>query len=98
VVALRRIAAATVEARPFQDCEGFGGDPLLGVGVAFGEERPGRGPEVLQHVDEVADDGDLDAAGSGLSLDAVDLVLGPVDEGDPGALVGGVAALCFFED
>src|ERR1035437_7303316 len=81
-----------------QDREGFLGDPLLGGGVAFGEERPGRGPEVLQHVDEVADDGDLYAAGSGLSLDAVDLVLGAVDEGDPGALVGGVAALCFFED
>ena len=46
-------------------------------------ERPGRGPQVLQYVDEVADDRDLDLAGSGLGLDAVDLVLGPVDEGDP---------------
>jgi hypothetical protein len=60
-----------------QDCEGLLGDPLLGGGVAFGKERSGLEPQVLQHVDEVADDGDLDAVGSGLSLDEVDLVLAP---------------------
>ena len=81
-----------------QDCEGFVGDPSFGGGVAFGDERLGRGPEVLQYVDEVADDRDLYAAGCGLSLDAVDLVRGAVDEGDPGALAGGVAALRLVED
>ena len=31
---------------PVQDGEGFGGDPFLGGGVAFGVKRPGRRPQV----------------------------------------------------
>ncbi len=47
---------------------------------------------------EVADDPDLHAAGLGLLVDPVDLVLVAVDERGPRALVGGVAALGLVED
>jgi hypothetical protein len=68
VVALRRMVAATVEAFPFRTAGAFVGDPLLGGGTALGEERPGGGPEGLHHVDEVANDLDLDLTTSGHTL------------------------------
>src|SRR5664279_6607232 len=53
--------------------------------------------EVFQDVDEVDDDGQVDAASRGLGFDAVDLVVVAVDERDPGTLVVGVAAVGFVE-
>ena len=47
---------------------------------------------------EVADDRQLDVAFLGLVFDALDLVVGAVDEREPGAAVFGVAPLRFVED
>jgi len=74
------------------------GDECLGCRVAFGEERPGCQPQMLEDVGEVTDDADLDLSVPGLGLDAVDLVSRPVDECSPGAVVGRVAAVCLVED
>jgi hypothetical protein len=49
-------------------------------------------------VDEVEDDRDGDVAAGGLGGDPVDLMVVAVDEGDPGALVLGVAAGGLVED
>jgi hypothetical protein len=83
---------------PDRGGERFLGDPLLGGWVAFGEEGPGGGPDVLEDVNEIAADVPLDLAGFRLGLDTVDLVFRAVDHGDPGALVVGVSALRLAED
>jgi hypothetical protein len=44
-----------------------------------------RGPEILEHVDEVTDDAHVGPAGLCLRIDTVNLVLGAVDESDPSA-------------
>jgi hypothetical protein len=45
----------------------------------------------IQHVDQVDDDVDLSAAAGSLGADQVQLVLGPVDQDDPGPPVLRVA-------
>lgn len=67
-------------------------DPGLGVGIALGEEAPGGVPQIFKDMDEVDHDGDVDAAGSRLRLDALDLVGVAVDQRDPGPVLAGVAA------
>ena len=47
---------------------------------------------------EVDDDRDLDVALAAFELDPLDLVVGAVDQRDPGAAVFGVAPLGFVED
>jgi len=49
------------------------------------------------NVDYVDDGVDGDAAAGGLGADQVQLVLGPVDEDDPGPQVSGVAGLGLAE-
>ena len=71
----------------------MGADPPLGGRMAFVEEAPGGLPQVLEHVDDVDHDGHVHAAGAGFGVDAVDLVGVAVDQGDPAAPVGGVAAV-----
>jgi hypothetical protein len=80
-----------------QDLAGLGADPLFGVGVAFGVKTPGGFPHVFQDVDEVDHDRDGEPAGAGLGADPVDLVGVAVDQGHPGALMAGVAAVGFGE-
>src|SRR3984885_8457987 len=65
-----------------QDGGGAVADPGAGAGAGFGEEGPGGVPEVFQDVDEVADDGEGDAAGGGLGLELPDLVFVPVGQRD----------------
>src|SRR3984885_4936006 len=81
-----------------QDGGGLGDGPGLDRGVAGLVERPGGFPEVFQHVDQVDQDGQAgDAAGGGFPLDQPDLVVVPVDQGDPVPGVAGVAALGLVE-
>ena len=80
-----------------EDFHGLGGDPGLGVGIAFIEERPGGFPCVFQDVDEVADHGDGDAAAGSLGGDRLDLLPVAAHQGDPGTAVHGVAALRLAE-
>jgi hypothetical protein len=49
-------------------------------------------------VHEVDGDRDVDLAFAGLELDPLDLMVGAVDQCDPGAAVFGVAPLGFLED
>jgi len=63
-----------------EDGAGLVLDPGLGGGVTFVVEAPGCLPEVFQHVDEVDQDGDLDATLACFGGDAVDLVVVAVDE------------------
>ena len=80
-----------------QDLAGLVSDPFLGGGLALVEEGPGGLPQVLQHVDEVDDDRDGDAAAGGLGGDGLDLGVVAVDEDDPFPLVPRVAAFCLVE-
>jgi hypothetical protein len=75
-----------------QNVADLGADPGLSAGIAGGMEAPGRLPHILDDVDQVDDDGDVDLVPAGFGADTVDLVGVAVDEGDPGAAVGGVAA------
>jgi hypothetical protein len=50
-----------------------------------------RRPQVFKDVDDVDDDVNDHAAAGGLGADQVQLVLGPVDQDDPGPQVSGVA-------
>jgi hypothetical protein len=43
-------------------------------------------------VDEVDDDGDVELTGAGFGVDPVDLMVVPVDQGDPGVFVFRVPA------
>lgn len=45
-------------------------------------EGAGGAPEILQHVDEVDDDGHRHVPGAGFGLDSIDLVVVAVDERD----------------
>lgn len=58
----------------------------------------GRFPQVFQDVDEVDQDGDRHSALACFGGDAVDLVVVPVHEGDPGAGVARVPAPGLVED
>ena len=80
-----------------QDLAGLGGDPFLGGGLALVEEGPGGLPQVFQHVDEVDDDRDGDAAAGRLGGDGLDLGVVAVDQDGPVALVAGVAAFGLVE-
>ena len=72
--------------------------PVLGGLVVVGVKAAGGVPQVFEDVHEVDDDRDLDLAFVGLELDPLDLVVGAVDQRDPGAAVFGVAPLGFVED
>jgi hypothetical protein len=76
---------------------GGAGDEAGAAGLG-GVQVFGRFPQVFQDMDEVDDDVDADAAGVGFGPDAVDLVVVAVDQGDPGAVVVGVAAVGLGED
>ena len=60
-----------------QDVQGLGDHPVFHGRVAGGVEAPGRFPQVFQHVDEVDQDGQGDAAGGGGGLDQAELVRCP---------------------
>src|SRR5208282_2433534 len=70
---------------------------FVGGGLALVEEGPGGLPQVFEHVDEVNEDRDGDAAGRGLRGDGLDLGAVAVHEDDPFALAAGVAAFRFAE-
>ena len=76
-----------------QDHEGLDRNPVLCGGIAGLVEAPPGAPYVLQNVDYVDNDVDRDAAAGGLGADQAELVLGPVDQDEPGPLVAGVAGL-----
>ena len=82
---------------PAQDRAGLGGDPFFGGGLALVEEGPGGLPQVFEHVDEVDDDRDGDAAAAGLGGHGLDLGVVAVDEDGPFALVLRVAAFGLVE-
>lgn len=77
---------------------GPGAHELFGGGVALVEQAPGGAPEVFDQGHEVDHDRDVDAAGVGFGVDAVDLLVGAVDQGDPSTLMVGVAPVGFVED
>ena len=81
-----------------QDVQPLRGHPVFHGRVAGGVEAPGRLPQVFQHVDEVDQDGQGDAAGGGGGLDQAELVNVPVDQRDPGPEVIRVAAVGLGED
>src|SRR6185369_641489 len=81
-----------------QDVQPPGRDPGPDRGVPRGVKAPGGLPQVPDHVDEIDQDDDGDAAGGGLAADHLDLVIVPVRQGDPGPGVPGVAALGLIED
>ncbi len=97
-VAVRVLAGGDLDGAALQDGQCPLAYPRLGVGVAFGEEAPGRAPHVFQDVDQVDDDGDVDPSGAGFGLDAVDLVVVAVDQCDPVAPMVRVASFGFVED
>ena len=70
-----------------QDREGLDRDPVLGGGVPGLVEAPRGAPYVLEDVNDVDDDVDGDAAAGGFRADQAQLVLGAVDEDDPGPQV-----------
>jgi hypothetical protein len=80
-----------------QHLERLGRDPVLGGGIAGVVQAPRGFPDVFQHVDEVDHDVDRDGAAGGLGADQVQLVLGAVDQDDPGPQVAGVAGLGLVE-
>src|SRR5271166_7138456 len=82
---------------PVQDLACLGGDPFLGGGFSLVKEGPGGLPQVFQHVDEVDDDRDRDAALGCLGGDGLDLGVVAVDQDGPFALVLRVAALGLVE-
>src|SRR5664279_5535822 len=81
-----------------EDVVGVAADPGFGCGIAFGVQGPGRFPHVFQNMDEVDQDRDGHAPVGCFVFDLLDLVVVAVDQGDPGALAGGVAAVGFVED
>src|SRR5271165_868761 len=82
---------------PVQDLACLGGDPFLGGGFSLVKEGPGGLPQVFQHVDEVDDDRDRDAAPGCLGGDGLDLGVVAVDQDGPFALVLRVAAFGLLE-
>jgi hypothetical protein len=81
-----------------QDVQRLGADPVFHRRVAGGVEAPGGLPQVFQHVDEVDHDGQGDPPRRGGGLDQAELVVVPVDQGDPGPAVIRVAAVGLAED
>jgi len=81
-----------------QDVQGLRDHPVFHRGVAGRVEAPGYLPQVFQHVDEVDHDGQRDAAGGRGGLEQAELVVVPVGQGDPGALMARVAAPGLVED
>src|ERR1035441_8606554 len=77
-----------------QDLAGLVSDPFLGCRLSLVVEGPGGLPQVFEHVDEVDDDRDGDAAAGGPGGDGLDLRVVAVDQDEPFALVTGVAAIC----
>src|ERR1039458_296956 len=59
--------------------------------------RPGTTVGIVPYSALVDQDGDLHPSAGGLGLDGLDLGLIAVDEGDPGPLAGGVAAVRLVE-
>ena len=80
-----------------QHGEGPGRDPVLGGGIAGLVKAPGRTPQIFENVNNVDNDVNFDAPAGGLGADQVQLVLGPVDQDDPGPQVAGVAGLGLVE-
>ena len=80
-----------------QDLAGLVSDPFLGGGLALVEEGPGGLPQVFEHVDEVDDDRDGDAAAGGLGGDGLDLGVVAVDQDRPFPLVLRVTAFGLVE-
>ena len=74
-----------------------GGLDEPGAGWMGGMQILGRLPQVLKHVDEIHDDVDVDTAALRFLLQAVQLVVGPVDQHDPAATVLRVAGLSLVE-
>ena len=74
-----------------QHHEGLHGDPVLGGGIPGLVEAPGSAPYVLKHVNYVYNYVNGDAAAGGLSADQAQLMLGAVDQDDPGPQVDWVA-------
>ena len=68
------------------------------AGSRGGVEAPGCLPQVFQHVNEVDHDGQRDPPARGLCLEQAELVVVPVDQGDPGPSKAGVAAVGLGED
>ena len=76
---------------------GFVAHPTLGGGIALVEEAPRRPPQIFQYVHAIDEDRDVHLAVAGLLDNPVNLMVVAVDERDPIALVGGVAALRLLE-
>src|ERR1700686_3996612 len=76
-----------------QDFGGAGADPWACPGAGLGEEAPGGVPYVFKHVDEIHQDGHVDAPRGGLGAEPPDLVFVAVGQRDPGPLAAGVAAV-----
>jgi hypothetical protein len=71
--------------------------PVLGCRIGGRMQAPGRFPDVLEHMDQVNDDVDGDAASGGFGADQAELVLGAVDQDHPGPLVLPVAGVGLVE-
>src|SRR5215471_6391888 len=82
---------------PGQYRERLDRDPVFGCGVAGRVQGPRGLPQVLKDVDEVDHDVDGGVAPLGFGAYQVELVLGAVNQDDPGALVGRVAGLGLVE-
>lgn len=87
-----RRSATTRRTLPSQDLPGGGRDEAPACGEA-GVDVLGGFPRVFKDVYEVDDDVDVYAAAHRLVLDALDLVVVAVDEGDPAAAMVRVALL-----
>src|SRR5271165_6599235 len=75
-----------------QHGEGLDCDPVLGSGIAGLVETPRSTPDVLKDMDDIDHYVNRDAAAGGLGADQVQLVLGAIDEDDPGPQVAGSRA------
>lgn len=75
-----------------QDGEDLDRAPVLGRGIAGLVEAPRSTPQIFKNVDYVDDHVNGDVAAGGLGADETELVLGPVDQDDPGPQVLRVAA------
>ena len=71
--------------------------PVLGGGIACLVKAPGSTPQVFENVNDVDDDVNFGIPAGGLGADQVQLVLGPVNQDDPGPQVAGVAGLSLAE-
>ena len=58
-----------------EDGGGLVPDPGFGGGIGLVVEAPGGFPQVFEHVDEVDDDGDVDAACCRFGVDAVECAM-----------------------